>query len=802
MTVSSTTSKVILTGNGTNKSWPFSFRVLQKADLTVYLHNLTNGVISTVNSADWSVTTLPANSGTITYPLSGSAITSSYELIIVRTVDYDQLTDINNQTGFFADVVEDQFDKEVMMIQQLREELDRTIRLSVADTTTQELPSPEARKDTVFGFDENGDIYLYPDFTVSLAAAEAAAAAAAASASSLGLRPEAFGAVGDGTNDDTQAFLDMRTYIINQLGDGVTGPEETVNILLTIGKHYTYTNNKWMYGLPNVRIIGNGAKLECTSTAAYTIDINAFCFQDWNVDTGFADRGGTEARDYGHFVDTTAKGQTVVNLVTAADAANYSAGDIVLIGGFNNLDTGAPTEYRYFEYREVASADAGAGTVTLTERLAYDYSPNWPISHQDNFTGDDLGPARILRLNRPNRALTKRLEIEDVTFIRNRNKTSTSRVQVTGVLDVIFRGCDMTDMVETTQGSCRETFFQNCRFGNFEGDKLADTVVFEGCRFNGDLASFVGTKTVRFRDCTIQSTYVGVGARTVLWDNCLFDDTVDAPGNIEVMLSNYVSKRRVDTLRLRDCLFTGRDVPIYNVKYGFYDLITISAIGTSNELLISISPDYTDVRTIHPGMYLVDDTGAYWCQVTNIREYAADPTKVAIEVDWFTAVPTPPVVMNFMHVRDFLVEGVSGNYAHPRWRKEFRTSTFTMTQDSPVWDSTGANQYDGQFGYIEEVECLVTKAATGGATNLWVRNATPAGATFANIDVLTAGYRRFTANGVIESPTGAGDSFTASAAGFMKHLQINPRNGGVNAWSSTALQRPEFELTVRVRHLI
>lgn len=85
------------------------------------------------------------NGGTIT--LTAGNLPNNYHLTIRRVRGLTQDTDIRNQGDFFPEVIEDEFDRNIMIAQQQQEELDRSFRLPETVTgVSARLPIPEAGK--------------------------------------------------------------------------------------------------------------------------------------------------------------------------------------------------------------------------------------------------------------------------------------------------------------------------------------------------------------------------------------------------------------------------------------------------------------------------------------------------------------------------------------------------------------------------------------------------------------------------------------------------------------------------------
>lgn len=150
MTISSETRKAgPFTGDGSNTSFPFAFKVFASSDLRV-VHTDADGVeTDLVLDSDYSVS-LNADQnadpgGTVTYPISGTALPSTETLTVLSAVPYTQETDITNGGGFYPNVVENALDKLTIHIQQVREMIGRSVLLPVATGLSDiALPAPGA----------------------------------------------------------------------------------------------------------------------------------------------------------------------------------------------------------------------------------------------------------------------------------------------------------------------------------------------------------------------------------------------------------------------------------------------------------------------------------------------------------------------------------------------------------------------------------------------------------------------------------------------------------------------------------
>jgi len=194
MTISSTTSKVKFTGNGSTTVWSFSFSVYAASDLVVTLTN-SAGVETTLTegtgASNYSVSVASyPGTGSITYPATGSTrLQGSESLTISRVIPLTQTIDLQNQGGYFPDVQEEGFDRGIYVSQQLKEESDRAIKIPVSDSgVSLTLPAAAVRSGKVMSFDASGNVEatqstgVYDADAVTAAAASASAAAASESA--------------------------------------------------------------------------------------------------------------------------------------------------------------------------------------------------------------------------------------------------------------------------------------------------------------------------------------------------------------------------------------------------------------------------------------------------------------------------------------------------------------------------------------------------------------------------------------------------------------------------------------------
>ena len=143
MTVPASDRRKEYTGNGVTTTFAGP-RAFAAGDIAVYLVVTATGVASLVSTNDYTLSGV--NSSGATSVVMDTAPASGYTLLILRTVDYTQETDITNEGSFLPEVIEDGFDALAQQIQQLADVQDRTLRLSdtVLSGVDTELPDPVA----------------------------------------------------------------------------------------------------------------------------------------------------------------------------------------------------------------------------------------------------------------------------------------------------------------------------------------------------------------------------------------------------------------------------------------------------------------------------------------------------------------------------------------------------------------------------------------------------------------------------------------------------------------------------------
>lgn len=116
MTVSTEVDHNDYAGNGVTTSFPYTFRIFQKTDLMVQVVDLSENITVLTLDTDYSVMGAGTYSGGSV--VLSSPLANGWQISISRSLPVTQETDLRNQGKFFAEVHEDAFDKLTMLIQQ------------------------------------------------------------------------------------------------------------------------------------------------------------------------------------------------------------------------------------------------------------------------------------------------------------------------------------------------------------------------------------------------------------------------------------------------------------------------------------------------------------------------------------------------------------------------------------------------------------------------------------------------------------------------------------------------------------
>jgi hypothetical protein len=244
---------------------------------------------------------------------------------------------------------------------------------------------------------------------------------------------------------------------------------------------YTYTNNRWLWGIQNVIIDAYGASFQCTST-----DSNYANGIPLNVGDYFNNSGDIPAPEYtyttGYLINTADSGASSVTTTTAVNAGNFTVGMPVVIYGYDQQGSGYPPNMRYFEYQTVLSANVSTGVVTLTGPLRNFYESRWWDTANYSGTGQSYGAPRIMPLQGANYNQANLIWLQGGSFLSNSTNSGFNTLQTPANL-VIYEDVSATAF---NVGQSNKVIIERSNFSGWVSscDKLVDSMLFENSSIN------------------------------------------------------------------------------------------------------------------------------------------------------------------------------------------------------------------------------------------------------------------------------------------------------------------------------
>jgi len=167
MTISSTTVKNSYNGNGSTRTFTYTFKIFQDSDLVVIIRDI-NGdeTLKTLNTHYTVTGAGNSTGGSITFlknlPSYDYTPLATEKVILRRELPQTQSIDYIANDPFPAESHEEGLDRAMMAIQQLQEEVTRSIKLSRTNTMedTEFYIGAELRAGKLVGFDGNGELTI------------------------------------------------------------------------------------------------------------------------------------------------------------------------------------------------------------------------------------------------------------------------------------------------------------------------------------------------------------------------------------------------------------------------------------------------------------------------------------------------------------------------------------------------------------------------------------------------------------------------------------------------------------------
>ena len=186
MTIATTAAKIVYIGDAATVAFPYNFKIFADGDLVVTEKLIASPYTETVKTitTDYTVSGAgDATGGTVTMV---TAPASTVKLIIKRTLTLTQSFNLVENDNSPSNSFEEAYDKLTAMVQQMQEQLDRSIIQSIDNTAKLTFPSASASKGIAWNSDADGleNVTLLDSSAVAAAAASAASASSSASSAS------------------------------------------------------------------------------------------------------------------------------------------------------------------------------------------------------------------------------------------------------------------------------------------------------------------------------------------------------------------------------------------------------------------------------------------------------------------------------------------------------------------------------------------------------------------------------------------------------------------------------------------
>jgi hypothetical protein len=160
MTISSTTVKNSYSGDGSTTTFNYTFKIFADSDLQVIIRSSTATETVKTITTHYTVTGAGSASGGTVVFTAGNIPATGETVVLRRAVPQTQAIDYIANDPFPAESHEEGLDRAMMTLQQLQEEVTRSIKLSRTNTmtSTEFAVGATDRANKILAFDGNGEI--------------------------------------------------------------------------------------------------------------------------------------------------------------------------------------------------------------------------------------------------------------------------------------------------------------------------------------------------------------------------------------------------------------------------------------------------------------------------------------------------------------------------------------------------------------------------------------------------------------------------------------------------------------------
>ena len=160
MTISSTTVKNSYNGDGSTTTFSYTFKIFANTDLQVIIRSALGTETVKTLTTHYTVTGAGSASGGSVIFTAGNIPATGETVVLRRAVPQTQAIDYIANDPFPAESHEEGLDRAMMTLQQVQEELDRSIKISRTNTmtSTEFTVGASGRANKVLAFDSSGEL--------------------------------------------------------------------------------------------------------------------------------------------------------------------------------------------------------------------------------------------------------------------------------------------------------------------------------------------------------------------------------------------------------------------------------------------------------------------------------------------------------------------------------------------------------------------------------------------------------------------------------------------------------------------
>ena len=160
MTISTTVIKNSYSGNGSNDTFAYTFKISADADMQVIIRSATGSETVKNLTTHYTVTGAGTASGGNVVFTAGNIPTATETVVLRRNSTQTQVLDLVENDPFTAESIETAFDKNLSIAQELQEQIDRSIKVSRTSTiaSSEITSSATERANKILSFDGSGNL--------------------------------------------------------------------------------------------------------------------------------------------------------------------------------------------------------------------------------------------------------------------------------------------------------------------------------------------------------------------------------------------------------------------------------------------------------------------------------------------------------------------------------------------------------------------------------------------------------------------------------------------------------------------